>query len=54
MSAADQATSPGAQYPADDAIVIKRTRAWLDLAVIGLNLCPFAKAPRPRARCAMW
>ena len=50
MSAADQATSPGAQYPADDAIVIKRTRAWLDLAVIGLNLCPFAKAPQAKGQ----
>ena len=24
--------------------VIAETRAWIDLAVIGLNLCPFAKA----------
>ncbi|GAB3472818.1 DUF1415 domain-containing protein [Massilia terrae] len=29
--------------PADDAIV-EATRRWLDRAVIGLNLCPFAKA----------
>ena len=26
--------------------VIAETRAWVDLAVIGLNLCPFAKAPQ--------
>lgn len=25
---------------------IARTRAWVDHAVIGLNLCPFAKAPQ--------
>ena len=26
--------------------MIARTRAWVDRAVIGLNLCPFAKAPQ--------
>ena len=26
--------------------VIAQTRAWVDRAVIGLNLCPFAKAPQ--------
>ena len=25
--------------------VIERTRAWIAHAVVGLNLCPFAKAP---------
>jgi hypothetical protein len=29
--------------PGDDAI-IARTRVWIERAVIGLNLCPFAKA----------
>lgn len=28
----------------DDALVIARMRAWVDRAVIGLNLCPFARA----------
>lgn len=28
----------------DEAIIIARTKAWLVHAVIGLNLCPFAKA----------
>ncbi|GAA5787540.1 hypothetical protein GCM10007860_34210 [Chitiniphilus shinanonensis] len=28
----------------DDPTVIERTRQWLEHAVIGLNLCPFAKA----------
>lgn len=28
------------------AFMIAETRAWVDLAVIGLNLCPFAKAPQ--------
>ena len=27
-------------------LVLARTRTWLDRAVIGLNLCPFAKAVR--------
>ena len=30
-------------HPADDAI-IAATRTWIEKAVIGLNLCPFAKA----------
>lgn len=29
---------------------LAETRAWLDRAVIGLNLCPFAKAPRRAGR----
>ena len=29
-------------YPTD--LVIEDTRRWLEKAVIGLNLCPFAKA----------
>ena len=29
-----------------DEAVIAQTRAWVDRAVIGLNLCPFAKAPQ--------
>jgi len=32
----------------DHAAVIAQTRAWVDLAVIGLNLCPFAKAPQAK------
>ena len=28
----------------DDENVVAATRAWLERAVIGLNLCPFAKA----------
>lgn len=30
---------------ADDAEIIARTRRWIERAVIGLNLCPFARAP---------
>jgi uncharacterized protein len=30
--------------PADLAQALRETRAWVDHAVIGLNLCPFAKA----------
>ena len=29
----------------DDQLIIDHTRQWLEIAVIGLNLCPFAKAP---------
>lgn len=29
----------------NDEIIIQRTQTWLEKAVIGLNLCPFAKAP---------
>lgn len=32
------------QPDSDDAAVIAATRDWVDRAVIGLNLCPFAKA----------
>ena len=28
--------------------VIAQTRAWVDRAVIGLNLCPFARAPQAK------
>ena len=35
--------------PSDDE-VLARTRAWLENAVIGLNLCPFAKAVYTRDR----
>jgi len=31
-----------------DDVVIARTRRWLETAVIGLNLCPFAKAVHVR------
>ena len=38
---------PGAGEPGDhDSAVIAATRHWVDAAVIGLNLCPFAHAPR--------
>jgi hypothetical protein len=35
--------SPDAQ--AADAQIIRATRRWLERVVIGLNLCPFARAP---------
>ena len=34
---------------ANDA-VIAETRAWVERVVIGLNLCPFAKAPQSKGR----
>jgi hypothetical protein len=34
----------------DDNTVIADTRAWVDKAVIGLNLCPFAKAVQVQGR----
>lgn len=33
-----------------DAAVIRRTQAWLQHAVIDLNLCPFARAPQQQRR----
>ncbi|EGZ51366.1 DUF1415 domain-containing protein [Neisseria wadsworthii] len=33
-----------------DQTVIEHTRIWLEKAVIGLNLCPFAKAPYAKNR----
>ncbi len=30
----------------DDKLIMNNMKIWLDKAVIGLNLCPFAKAPR--------
>lgn len=35
-------------FPESDDTVIARTRNWLETAVIGLNLCPFAKAVHVR------
>ena len=34
----------------DDADMLARTRAWLEQAVIGLELCPFAKAVHAKGR----
>jgi len=31
-------------------MVLAHTRAWVDRAVIGLNLCPFAKAPQVKGQ----
>jgi len=36
------------QPATDSSAVIAETRAWVDRAVIGLNLCPFAKAPQAK------
>ncbi|MBG7619439.1 DUF1415 domain-containing protein [Herbaspirillum sp. AP02] len=36
--------APAAEPPFSDDEVIALTRAWLEQAVIGLNLCPFAKS----------
>jgi hypothetical protein len=34
----------------DDAVAIASTRRWIERAVIGLNLCPFARAPFAQQR----
>ena len=34
----------------DDAAIIAATRNWVERAVIGLNLCPFAKAAQRRGQ----
>jgi hypothetical protein len=36
--------------PEPDESAIVATRAWVDQAVIGLNLCPFAKAPQVKGQ----
>jgi hypothetical protein len=38
-------TTPLAQPGGGEDRVIGATRAWIEHAVVGLNLCPFAKAP---------
>lgn len=38
------------QEPTEAGTALRQTRAWLHGAVIGLNLCPFAKAPYARGR----
>jgi uncharacterized protein len=41
---------PKNESPPDDAAVLAETRAWVDRAVIGLNLCPFARAVQVKNR----
>ncbi|WOB06668.1 DUF1415 domain-containing protein [Piscinibacter gummiphilus] len=41
--------SPNVNTP-DSATVVAHTRAWLEHAVIGLNLCPFAKAVQAKGQ----
>ena len=36
--------------PLADEPALSATRAWVDQAVIGLNLCPFAKAPQVKGQ----
>jgi hypothetical protein len=45
------ASAPGADAaPATEAAPLADTRRWLERAVIGLNLCPFAKAVHVRTQ----
>jgi uncharacterized protein len=41
-------TTVGTTLNADTALAV--TRAWVERAVIGLNLCPFAKAPQVKGQ----
>ena len=43
-------TTPAATPAPTEARAIAETRAWVDRAVIGLNLCPFAKAPQAKGQ----
>jgi uncharacterized protein len=45
MNAPAPSTPPPYDVPPDDCLVVAETRAWVRRAVVGLNLCPFAKAP---------
>jgi len=38
-------STPAPAAHTDAAALIRHTRAWVERAVVGLNLCPFAKAP---------
>ena len=42
--------SPAEWSPESQARALAETRAWVDRAVIGLNLCPFAKAPQVKGQ----
>ena len=41
----EQAPKPAGEIAARDAEAIDATRRWIEHVVIGLNLCPFARAP---------
>ena len=48
-------TAPASDHPptpstCDDAVVVQDTVRWLERAVIGLNLCPFAKGVHTKAQ----
>ncbi|MFM1989998.1 MAG: hypothetical protein RJA99_2955 [Pseudomonadota bacterium] len=43
-------TAPLRHFDGDEAAVVADTRRWLERAVIGLNLCPFAKAVHAKGR----
>ncbi|MDH4392741.1 MAG: DUF1415 domain-containing protein [Aquabacterium sp.] len=42
--------SPDETSPDQQQRALAETRAWVDRAVIGLNLCPFAKAPQVKGQ----
>jgi len=42
----DSPDSGGAEPLPTSEAAVAETRAWVERAVIGLNLCPFAKAPQ--------
>ncbi|MEK8050788.1 DUF1415 domain-containing protein [Ideonella sp. DXS22W] len=46
VTPADAAIPPAGDAPPSAERALAETRAWIDRAVIGLNLCPFAKAPQ--------
>jgi hypothetical protein len=41
----EAAQSPAGESTTSDATLIAATRRWIERAVIGLNLCPFARLP---------
>ena len=43
-----------ATIPPEDREVIAQTRVWVERAVIGLNLCPFAQAVYARRQIRFW
>jgi hypothetical protein len=50
MNIASSPSSASADAPIDAAQVIAATQHWVERVVIGLNLCPFARAPLVQRR----
>jgi len=50
MNRRDRPPGRGAAGVVANALAVRETRAWVERAVIGLQLCPFARAPQVRGQ----